>query len=223
MSRLFVIVLFVLCCTNLPEPPPRAGAMLLIGAQLAYGQRPRRADVAAVAALGGCLFLNQLLYILGLRLAGVTLATCLQPSIPVITAALAMLLRIEHFSPMRASGAPLLSSSALLSATVAFGVHARLRCAAAFFCRLVECHCGASRRCAPPVRRCSLLPPRRVPLVLCRKVLLLTDRRVARPVPRVTTKTIVTGARPCRRDAGRRRCSPHGVRRVAGACGVAAD
>jgi drug/metabolite transporter (DMT)-like permease len=65
---------------------------------------PRRADVPAIFALGLCLFLNQLLYILGLNLAGVTLATCLQPSIPVFTAVLSMLCGQEDPSAHRISG-----------------------------------------------------------------------------------------------------------------------
>ena len=37
-------------------------------------------------------------------------------------------------------------------------------CAAALVFCLIECHCGIWRPCAPPVCRCFLLPPGRVPL-----------------------------------------------------------
>lgn len=82
------------------------GFMLLGGATWFYDSAPRRADYGSIAALGLCLYLNQLLYILGLQLAGVTLATCLQPSIPVVTVILSMLLGLERVSVMRTTGAP---------------------------------------------------------------------------------------------------------------------
>ena len=46
-------------------------------------------------ALGGCLFLNQLFYILGIDMSGVVVATCMQPTIPVFTAMLAVTMGLE--------------------------------------------------------------------------------------------------------------------------------
>ena len=63
------------------------------------------AHLPLVAALGLCLFLNQLLFILGLNLAGMTLAACMQPAIPVFTAFLSMLCGQEAASTKRVSGA----------------------------------------------------------------------------------------------------------------------
>ena len=63
------------------------------------------AHVPLVAGLGLCLFLNQLLFILGLHLAGMTLAACMQPAIPVFTALLSMLCGQEAASVKRVSGA----------------------------------------------------------------------------------------------------------------------
>jgi drug/metabolite transporter (DMT)-like permease len=79
-----------------------------VAAAALHGAVPARADVAAIAALGVCLFLNQLLYILGLQLAGVTAASCMQPSIPVLTVALSMAARAEAVSALRIAGAPAL-------------------------------------------------------------------------------------------------------------------
>lgn len=56
---------------------------------------PKRADLAAILSLGGCLFLNQLFYILGIDMSGVLVATCMQPTIPVFTAMLAVTIGLE--------------------------------------------------------------------------------------------------------------------------------
>lgn len=80
--------------------------MLLGGAAWLHRATPARGDWVAIGGLGVCLFLNQLLYVLGLNLAGVTLATCLQPSIPVFTVLLCMAVRQEHVSVSRCLGAP---------------------------------------------------------------------------------------------------------------------
>lgn len=44
---------------------------------------PKRGDLWRVGLMGGAMFLSQLLYILGIELSGVTVATCMQPAIPV--------------------------------------------------------------------------------------------------------------------------------------------
>ena len=56
---------------------------------------PKRHDLLHVIALGVCLFFNQLLYILGISLSGVLVATCMQPTVPVFTAMLAVMLKLE--------------------------------------------------------------------------------------------------------------------------------
>ena len=45
--------------------------------------RPKRSDLWRVGVMGGAMFLSQLLYILGIEMSGVTVATCMQPAIPV--------------------------------------------------------------------------------------------------------------------------------------------
>ncbi|KAL0029246.1 hypothetical protein WJX79_005217 [Trebouxia sp. C0005] len=56
---------------------------------------PKRSDLLHVSALGVCLFFNQLMYIIGISLSGVLVATCMQPTIPVFTAMIAVCLRLE--------------------------------------------------------------------------------------------------------------------------------
>lgn len=79
--------------------------MLTTFATGVQGTTLKPAHIPLVAALGLCLFFNQLLYILGLNLAGVTLAACMQPAIPVFTALLSMLCGQELASTRRVSGA----------------------------------------------------------------------------------------------------------------------
>lgn len=53
----------------------------------AGGTRPKRDDLWRVGLMGGAMFTSQLLYILGIELSGVAVATCMQPAIPVSAAA----------------------------------------------------------------------------------------------------------------------------------------
>ena len=46
-------------------------------------------------ALGLWLYFNQLFYIVGIDMSGVVVATCMQPTIPVFTAMIAVLLNLE--------------------------------------------------------------------------------------------------------------------------------
>ena len=57
-----------------------------------------------MAGLGLCLWLNQLLYILGIDMSGVVVATCMQPIIPVFTAMLAVALKLEAGSVQKFAG-----------------------------------------------------------------------------------------------------------------------
>ena len=70
----------------------RLGFLLLVGSSLYYKVMPQKSDIPVLVGMGLALFFNQLLFILGLKMAGVVIATCLQPSIPIFTVALAMLL-----------------------------------------------------------------------------------------------------------------------------------
>lgn len=54
--------------------------------------------------LGLCLWLNQLLYILGIDMSGVVVATCMQPVIPVFTAMIAVALKLEAGSLQKFAG-----------------------------------------------------------------------------------------------------------------------
>ena len=49
----------------------------------------------AWAALGLCLYFNQLFYIIGIDMSGVVVATCMQPTIPVFTAMIAVMVGLE--------------------------------------------------------------------------------------------------------------------------------
>ena len=68
------------------------------------GQLPRRGDLLAILGLGSCLFLNQLFYILGIDMSGVLVATCMQPTIPVFTAMIAVAMRLEPGSLQKFAG-----------------------------------------------------------------------------------------------------------------------
>ena len=59
------------------------------------GLLPQRQDLWRVAALGLCLYFNQLFYIIGIDMSGVVVATCMQPTIPVFTAMIAVMLNLE--------------------------------------------------------------------------------------------------------------------------------
>ncbi|KAK9845426.1 hypothetical protein WJX81_006144 [Elliptochloris bilobata] len=67
-------------------------------------QLPARKDLLRVAALGLCLYFNQLFYIIGIDLSGVVVATCMQPTIPVFTAAIAVALHLEAGSAQKFAG-----------------------------------------------------------------------------------------------------------------------
>lgn len=74
------------CCKALPQSPgaPRPNSQLPPpNAAPAGPMRPKQADLWRVALMGGAMFLSQLLYILGIELSGVAIATCMQPAIPV--------------------------------------------------------------------------------------------------------------------------------------------
>lgn len=70
-----------------------------------YGMAPQKRDAPVLMGMGMALFMNQLLYIVGLEYAGVTIATCMQPSIPVFTVAAAMWLGQESASARKIAGA----------------------------------------------------------------------------------------------------------------------
>uniref|UniRef100_A0A1D2AES2 WAT1-related protein n=1 Tax=Auxenochlorella protothecoides TaxID=3075 RepID=A0A1D2AES2_AUXPR len=65
---------------------------------------PARRDLPLVVLLGVCLFASQLLYMLGIDLSGVVVATCIQPAIPVFTALLGIALRQEAANPRKLAG-----------------------------------------------------------------------------------------------------------------------
>ncbi|KAL3162391.1 hypothetical protein ABBQ32_010066 [Trebouxia sp. C0010 RCD-2024] len=65
---------------------------------------PKQSDLLHVGALGVCLFFSQLMYILGISLSGVLVATCMQPTIPVFTAMLAVCLQLESGSVQKFFG-----------------------------------------------------------------------------------------------------------------------
>ena len=68
------------------------------------GLLPQRQDLWRVLALGLCLYFNQLFYIIGIDMSGVVVATCMQPTIPVFTAMIAVMLGLEAGSWQKAGG-----------------------------------------------------------------------------------------------------------------------
>ena len=56
-----------------PSEPPPPPPLLPAGPRV-----PQRQDVLRIAALGACMFLSQLFYIIGIEESGVTVATCMQ-------------------------------------------------------------------------------------------------------------------------------------------------
>ena len=68
------------------------------------GLLPQRQDLWRVLALGLCLYFNQLFYIIGIDMSGVVVATCMQPTIPVFTAMIAVMLGLEAGSWQKFGG-----------------------------------------------------------------------------------------------------------------------
>jgi drug/metabolite transporter (DMT)-like permease len=83
----------------LDPPPPTATATAAAGTVW-----PSWHDAGRVVALGVCMFTSQLFYIMGIELSGVTIATCIQPAIPVFTALLGVALQMESAHPQKLLG-----------------------------------------------------------------------------------------------------------------------
>jgi drug/metabolite transporter (DMT)-like permease len=82
-----------------------AGPLLFAIAWLLHGNtRPTQSDFYRVIALGFSMFASQLFYIKGIQLSGVVVATCMQPTIPVFTVLLGVLLGMEGLSPRKLAG-----------------------------------------------------------------------------------------------------------------------
>lgn len=79
-----------------------------------------------MGALGLCLYFNQLFYIIGIDLSGVVVATCMQPTIPVFTAAIAVALHLEAGSAQKFAGIGLAVGGSICMVS---GQHRRLRMA----------------------------------------------------------------------------------------------
>lgn len=61
-------------------------------------------DAPKIVGLGACMFASQLFYVLGIKLSGVVVATCMQPAIPVFTVMLGIVLRLEKATPSLLTG-----------------------------------------------------------------------------------------------------------------------
>jgi drug/metabolite transporter (DMT)-like permease len=82
-----------------------AGPVLFLLSIVTVGYKiPGRMDVVKVLMLGFCMFLSQLLYIMGIELSGVMMASCIQPSVPVFTVLIGILLRLESSHPKKILG-----------------------------------------------------------------------------------------------------------------------
>ena len=90
-----------------------AGTVMCVLAYVTTRVLPRKADLLNLAFLGLLLYCNQLFYIMGVELSGVVVATCMQPAIPVFTAALAMTLGREQPSLTKTIGILFASAGAI--------------------------------------------------------------------------------------------------------------
>uniref|UniRef100_A0A7S1SPQ5 EamA domain-containing protein n=1 Tax=Tetraselmis chuii TaxID=63592 RepID=A0A7S1SPQ5_9CHLO len=93
-------VIFAMCREMLASPPLLAFSWYHTGVVV-----PPVSEAAGFMLLGFCLFLNQLFFLMGLQLSGVVVATCMQPSVPVFTVGMAVLVfRTEVGSMRKLSG-----------------------------------------------------------------------------------------------------------------------
>eukprot|EP01062_Namystynia_karyoxenos_P039372 TRINITY_DN28630_c0_g1_i1.p1 TRINITY_DN28630_c0_g1~~TRINITY_DN28630_c0_g1_i1.p1 ORF type:complete len:497 (+),score=104.60 TRINITY_DN28630_c0_g1_i1:60-1493(+) len=74
-----------------------AGPLLCIAGTIFSPELPERRDLGRIAFCGVCIWANQLCFIVGLKLADATTGSVWQPSQPVFTAALAILMGFEVF------------------------------------------------------------------------------------------------------------------------------
>lgn len=90
-----------------------AGTVLCCLAYLSTRSIPKKEDLSSLAFVGILMYFNQLFYILGVELSGVVVATCIQPAIPVFTAALAISLGKEEPSISKTIGILLASAGSI--------------------------------------------------------------------------------------------------------------
>lgn len=105
MSPLALAGLRVLCATPL----------LMLTAWIVEGVLPKKRDLPFLALLGFLgIFANQLLFLIGLKHTTATNAAGLMPSIPVFTAAISALFRVERITLLKALGIGLAVCGALV-------------------------------------------------------------------------------------------------------------
>lgn len=75
---------------------------------------PMQEDIARVFALGFAMYASQLFYIKGIQLSGVVVATCLQPTIPVMVSLMALALKMETANPRKLIGIFLATCGAII-------------------------------------------------------------------------------------------------------------
>lgn len=92
-----------------------SAAPILYGLSVAYGgySVPHRRDIVRVASLGAFMFTAHIMYIIGIELSGVIVASCMQPAIPVFTVLLGILLQMETANPQKLSGISLAVAGAI--------------------------------------------------------------------------------------------------------------
>lgn len=82
-----------------------AGPLLFLLSVMTVGYRlPLRKDAVSVFFLGFFMFVSQLLYIMGVDMAGVLMASCVQPSVPVFTVMIGVVLGVEKGSMRKVIG-----------------------------------------------------------------------------------------------------------------------
>ena len=90
-----------------------AGSMMGLLAYLSTSSVPRMGDAPKLLFIGLALYFNQLFYIMGVDMSGVVVATCMQPAIPVFTAALALTLGMEQPSLYKTFGILMASAGSI--------------------------------------------------------------------------------------------------------------
>uniref|UniRef100_A0A7S3E2U4 WAT1-related protein n=1 Tax=Chloropicon laureae TaxID=464258 RepID=A0A7S3E2U4_9CHLO len=81
-----------------------ASSVILVAIATRLHGLPRRKDLAPFLLAGFCMFLNHALFIVGVDLSGALVASCVQPSQPVVTLAIAVLVGQERLTFNRCAG-----------------------------------------------------------------------------------------------------------------------
>jgi len=112
-----------------------SAAPILYALSVAYGgySVPHRRDIVRVASLGAFMFTAHIMYIIGIELSGVIVASCMQPAIPVFTVLMGILLQMETANPQKLSGISLAVAGAICMVRLNEGSSGKISNSAAQF------------------------------------------------------------------------------------------